>query len=224
MDKSIIALSDLPVSRASAKELEQRRYFTGKPCVNGHLAYRLTSSSACAECLKARKRPNENYEAVKAWRLANPEKWAAQSKRYREKYPAKQKTISKRYRDKHGDRLRPLWAAAARVRRRSDPEGNRIRVARFKAKKEQVLAEIAGRPRPLVCDLCDADNGGIVFDHCHESGEFRGWLCDRCNKVLGLIKDSSELLTAMVKYLEKANGKVNGGKKEGSSGLSICGA
>jgi hypothetical protein len=33
------------------------------------------------------------------------------------------------------------------------------------------------------------------FGHC--------WLCDRCNKVLGLVRDDIGLLRAMVSYLEE---------------------
>lgn len=66
-----------------------------------------------------------------------------------------------------------------------------------------------GRPRPQCCELCgEHANGpfghkfvGIVFDHDHATGVPRGWLCDRCNKVLGLVKDSPALLARMIVYL-----------------------
>lgn len=58
------------------------------------------------------------------------------------------------------------------------------------------------RPCPDVCELCHQFNRRIVFDHCHTSGRFRGWLCDRCNKVLGLMKDDPKLLRKMADYLE----------------------
>jgi hypothetical protein len=41
----------------------------------------------------------------------------------------------------------------------------------------------------------------MVWDHCHKTGVFRGWICHRCNKVLGLIKDAPELLLLMHSYL-----------------------
>ena len=43
-------------------------------------------------------------------------------------------------------------------------------------------------------------------DHCHESGKVRGILCRRCNSVIGLCKDSRELLLNLVGYLRKCHG------------------
>lgn len=47
----------------------------------------------------------------------------------------------------------------------------------------------------VVCDL--------VWDHCHKSGEFRGWLCNRCNSGLGHFRDSELLLASAIKYLNR---------------------
>jgi hypothetical protein len=60
--------------------------------------------------------------------------------------------------------------------------------------------KIAGRKKPKQCEICGAI-GRICFDHDHNTGEFRGWICRRCNLVLGSIKDNSELLLAMINYL-----------------------
>ena len=35
------------------------------------------------------------------------------------------------------------------------------------------------------------------------------WICDRCNRVLGSVKDDVKLLQAMINYLENDRGKVN---------------
>lgn len=43
-------------------------------------------------------------------------------------------------------------------------------------------------------------------DHCHESKAVRGILCNRCNTVLGLCKDDSELLSVLSGYLGKCHG------------------
>jgi hypothetical protein len=39
-------------------------------------------------------------------------------------------------------------------------------------------------------------------DHCHKSGQVRGVLCNRCNSVLGLCEDSTELLSSLLGYLK----------------------
>jgi Recombination endonuclease VII len=44
-------------------------------------------------------------------------------------------------------------------------------------------------------------NGSFALDHCHTTGDVRGLLCHRCNKVLGLVKDDPYVLDQMIKYL-----------------------
>lgn len=41
----------------------------------------------------------------------------------------------------------------------------------------------------------------LVVDHCHASGQVRGLLCHNCNRALGLLKDSDEVLQRAIKYL-----------------------
>jgi hypothetical protein len=42
----------------------------------------------------------------------------------------------------------------------------------------------------------------LCFDHNHRSGQFRGLLCDRCNKALGLVDDDPEILRSLAVYVE----------------------
>lgn len=68
----------------------------------------------------------------------------------------------------------------------------------------------AGRPRPDVCDVCSKPNQikkPIYWDHCHSTGKFRGWLCHRCNTILGKVDDSPEMLRKMADYLEQTDSK-----------------
>jgi len=40
------------ISRKEAQMRGMNKYFTGKPCVNGHINYRYTASSVCYDCLR----------------------------------------------------------------------------------------------------------------------------------------------------------------------------
>lgn len=60
---------------------------------------------------------------------------------------------------------------------------------------------LAGRPRPTFCELCGR-RGRIQFDHDHNTGLFRGWLCSPCNRVLGLVREDIQTLKHMIDYLE----------------------
>jgi hypothetical protein len=42
----------------------------------------------------------------------------------------------------------------------------------------------------------------LNYDHNHETGEFRGWVCMYCNGALGLAGDNPELLRALATYLD----------------------
>ncbi len=62
------------------------------------------------------------------------------------------------------------------------------------------------RPMPAVCDVCGGPpqaGQGMHSDHCHVTNTWRGWLCGKCNRGIGLLQDSVDVLRKAVKYLEK---------------------
>ncbi len=86
----------------------------------------------------------------------------------------------------------------ARRRRLAGIDAERSRARRIRQQSER-----AGRPRPAVCDVCHEKRSKICFDHDHETGSFRGWLCDRCNRILGSARDDPTLLLKLSRYLAK---------------------
>lgn len=58
----------LPDARAAAADRGTVRYFTGRPCANGHVADRYTLNGACVVCQRAYTRANK--AAIKAKRGA----------------------------------------------------------------------------------------------------------------------------------------------------------
>ena len=85
-------------------------------------------------------------------------------------------------------------------------KGNRIKRIRHSDKEK-----LAGRPKPKQCETCGdfvdktktISFTSICFDHDHKTGKFRGWICRRCNTILGYVKDNPELLRSLANYLEK---------------------
>lgn len=59
-------------------------------------------------------------------------------------------------------------------------------------------------PEGTECELCKSTKG-IVFDHDHEKNVFRGWLCDPCNRSMGVLGDDATSLLKTVAYLSKDN-------------------
>jgi hypothetical protein len=62
------------------------------------------------------------------------------------------------------------------------------------------------RPCPPHCELCGKPPSGraLCLDHDHETGKFRGWLCDRCNVSLGALGDNEAGLQRALQYLHRA--------------------
>lgn len=56
------------------------------------------------------------------------------------------------------------------------------------------------------CDETEAFKGLLFVDHCHTTGKVRGLLCHHCNTALGKFKDSKEILSSALDYVERYNG------------------
>lgn len=48
-------------------------------------------------------------------------------------------------------------------------------------------------PLGTPCDWCAKTTKPLVFEHCHKTNRFRGWVCNRCNTGLGLLGDGPEI-------------------------------
>lgn len=61
-------------------------------------------------------------------------------------------------------------------------------------------------PIGQTCEICgSAGRGrlaGVVLDHDHTTGRFRGWLCDRCNRAISAL-DHEDVLRAAIAYLAR---------------------
>lgn len=59
------------------------------------------------------------------------------------------------------------------------------------------------------CAICKTPIEGITkdkqrqanVDHCHKTGKVRGLLCSNCNRGIGLLKDSKQVLSNALRYL-----------------------
>lgn len=75
--------------------------------------------------------------------------------------------------------------------------------------KEDYLVLLSNQK--YMCFGCGVDHiedkrGRLFVDHCHTTGKVRGLLCQGCNFALGAIKDNTDTLKNLIKYLEKSNG------------------
>jgi hypothetical protein len=93
--------------------------------------------------------------------------------------------------------------------RAANPEKAHEIVRNWRAANPYKDREYAGlpsptRPMPELCEIPGCVRAATDLDHCHKSGAFRGWLCGRHNRGLGLIGDTLAFARAAVLYLEKS--------------------
>lgn len=123
----------LPATPKAAKACGSLHYFTGAPCVNGHIAIRLTSNATCVEC--GRDIAKKSYERSPDRAIASAAKWAsANMPRVRE--------IKGKWRKNNLDLARSLEKASrlkfpetARGWRAANAESVRVLKRNYKASK-----------------------------------------------------------------------------------------
>jgi hypothetical protein len=93
------------ISREEALARGLRMYFTGKPCVQGHIAERYTKSHNCRECSRERNNQPEHRLAVKRWRAKNPDKFKAIQRRRWYKNAEKYRATRERYYAEHREEM-----------------------------------------------------------------------------------------------------------------------
>ena len=62
-------------------------------------------------------------------------------------------------------------------------------------------------PEGTACGICKSVDKKLVFDHCHSTNKFRDYLCDPCNRSMGVLGDNVEGLLRALNYLNKHEGK-----------------
>ena len=129
-----------------------------------------------------------------ARRLANPEAGREARKRWYDENPERRRELARAYYQKN---RAEVLARRALQRKTSD-----VMVKR--GRKYRGLPEPT-RPQPKFCELDGRplEPGKVHLDHCHVTGKFRGWLCNRCNLALGHFGDSIVGLQRAIAYLRE---------------------
>lgn len=147
-----------------------------KPCKRGHTAPR-RANRTCVECERLR-----NLSISK-----NEEK---------------QREYQNSYNERHRDKLRLKSKERMKTFREAFPDRVSVSKQKQEVKRIERQERAAGRPKPKTCEVCGGSRR-ISFDHCHSTGEFRGWLCMPCNVALGQVKDNPMTLRLLADYLER---------------------
>jgi hypothetical protein len=106
---------------------------------------------------------------------------------------------NKRWGERNREKLLAYRARWAREKRLKDPSLTE------EIRRRRGLPD-PSRPCPENCECCGVlrrKARSLDLDHCHVSGQFRGWLCNNCNTAIGKLGDSIDGLMKAVRYLER---------------------
>lgn len=134
--------------------------------------------SVKSDPVKLDARRKANAQVQKEWRARNREQYLAAQKAYRS-------TMEGRCRH---------------ALHKSKHQAKKYNHEPCNASITELIEAFTGR-----CCVCGAEESEprLSMDHDHQTGDFRGWLCYKCNYVLGLVDDNPEILQDLSHYLEK---------------------
>lgn len=130
----------------------------------------------------------DKKEANKKWYNANKDRTLEQASRNYFLKKEEKSAANKKWRDNNKEHI-----TAYRLK-------NKERYKIWHRTKKDKLYSLATRPRSPVCEICD-EKAQTVYDHDHKTGEFRGWLCHKCNRFLGWIDQDLSRLEKIRGYL-----------------------
>lgn len=157
----------------------------------------------------ARLKNQERYRAAhpdrirnygKLFNLRHPQK----AKEYADKFASLNPHKEREYQEKKRNKITQLCAVDAEFA--LSTRQNRLAAAHKSRGMPKAL-----RPMSESCECCGGPPNGRTrhrfhLDHDHDTGQFRGWLCARCNLAAGSLGDTLEGARNLVRYLEKAYG------------------
>lgn len=113
-----------------------------------------------------------------------------QKKKWRTENPDKYKKASKKHYNENKDRY-------AAINRKNN-------LKRWYGLKPEDVEELL-KKQNHTCAICGKHESEfkkiLEIDHDHKTGKVRGMLCHKCNKMLGLIDDSIDILKKSIEYL-----------------------
>lgn len=93
--------------------------------------------------------------------------------------------------------------------RSQDGYDERCKSCKYKAEVLRKKLKKNAPPMPSRCECCGKEQSDswqtktLCLDHNHDTNEFRGWLCDKCNRGIGFLGDNIEGVAKALAYLRK---------------------
>lgn len=146
----------------------------------------------------------KNVEKVKAdseaWGAANPGKVKVSKAKYRAANKEGIKAYDAAYRAANAEKIRASQVKYRVSRQASGETLEKDRMRKYGVSPDCFQLMLAVQKN--ACGICkEIFSKQPHVDHCHKTGEVRGLLCGSCNRALGLLKDSQDLLESAKEYL-----------------------
>lgn len=142
----------------------------------------------------------------------DPEERRRYFREYHLKNKAKKNAASKKHfkdnRAHYKSKMASYYLETKDNKRRDYIEAKRLNIQEYDRKRhrnkliKKYGLDPAEVPEVLECEICSS-TVRVAFDHNHNTGGFRGFLCYRCNLALGYVGDSEDILLALVTYLQQ---------------------
>jgi len=151
-----------------------------------------------------------NSKRRKEWMNNNSDKMMGHSKRYYDSHPEQCREKAREWRKRNSTKMQNYmkkWrsnrdrfeVALARSQQDSRVKG----YAGCSATVDEIREAFTGKCQNPACGIPEEEcTVKLHMDHDHVTGQFRAWLCHRCNTVLGYVRDDPEMLKSLADYLE----------------------
>jgi hypothetical protein len=150
--------------------------------------------SGCKQCESIRHKKDYSPEKNRERYLKNRELYLKQQKEYSTKNKNKIKVRSKKY---YEDNKKIFLQAGWKKKGIKTKEGAYFTLIDFKKVIEQCGSK---------CQICGGDGSkhkkGLVVDHDHTTGVYRGILCAFCNTAIGYLQDDPEIMKKAINSIE----------------------
>jgi hypothetical protein len=166
------------------------------------------SAKVCTGC--GLEKPVDHFSPSRLGKLGRDSKCKPCKREAAKKYRANNPEKTANYRNTNRDKIRAYALAnreRERARQKQDWESGKRRDAVLRRnfgitlETYNALWEI----QEGKCAICGRAGGKrrLAVDHCHETGNIRGLLCDPCNRGIGFLRESPSALRRAASYIEK---------------------
>lgn len=197
--------SFLPETGLRANQIGAPLYYTGKPCVRGHISPRYGSSGNCIRCIEEKRSiAGRNMRGGSTFRSQAQNDLAVQALNN-----GKKTYIGKPCPKGHIERRATTGNCMEcetknNLKRKEKSKWKRI-FDLYGLTQHELEAMISTQNNQ--CTICDVafTEANMHIDHCHSSGKVRALLCSRCNQAIGLLGESVERAEKIKEYLQRHN-------------------